>query len=76
MGLCAAEPFRKSMNAQQADGDDGGRGTRDGDAPASLQGEMEMTGDRDAPATCCKAMRKQRKRKLSKTRVDITTPNI
>ena len=37
MGLCAAEPFRKSMNAQQADGDDGGRGRtckparRDGD---------------------------------------------
>ena len=55
MGLCAAEPFRKSMNAHQADGDDGGG---------------------DAPATCCKAMRKQRKRKLSKTRVDITTPNI
>ena len=78
MGLCAAEPFRKSMNAQQADGDDGGRGTGtgDGDAPASLQGEMEMTGDGDAPATCCKATRKQRKRKLSKTRVDITTPNI
>ena len=30
MGLCAAEPFRKSMNAQQADGDDGGW-----DAPAT-----------------------------------------
>ena len=39
MGLCAAEPFRKSMNAQQADGDDGGQGRT-----CNLQGEMEMTG--------------------------------
>ena len=70
MVLCAAEPFRKSMNAQQADGDDGGRGRT-----CNLQGEMEMKGDREAPATCCKATRKQRKRRLSKTRVDITTPN-
>ena len=73
MVLCAAEPFRKSMNAQQADGDDGGRGT--GDAPANLEGEREMTGAHLQPATCCKATRKQRKRRLSKTRVDIATPN-